>query len=134
MKRKIGRFTLLEVVVSLAILAIGLAGFLQLMMGSQKRIARSVDRWTRMHMLTQAAEYFMLQNEDPGGIPEQFFPYPGYQAVAYYEEAEGLPEEFNNLEGQLPLKQLVIELRKEGKVLDKLVIDRISYESTAAGE
>ena len=32
MKRKIERFTLLEVVVSLAILAIGLAGFLQLMM------------------------------------------------------------------------------------------------------
>lgn len=128
------RFTLLEVVVSLAILSIGLAGFLQLMMGSQKRIAESVDRWTRMHMLSQAAEYFMLQNEDPGGIPERFFPYPAYQAVAYYEDAEGLPDEYNNLDNQLPLKRLVIELRKDGKVLDKLIIDRISYESTAAGE
>ena len=128
------RFTLLEVVVSLAILSIGLAGFLQLMMGSQKRIAESVDRWTRMHMLSQAAEYFMLRNEDPGGIPERFFPYPAYQAVAYYEDAEGLPDEYNNLDNQLPLKRLVIELRKDGKVLDKLIIDRISYESTAAGE
>ena len=59
MKRR--RFTLLEVVVSLAILGIGLAGFLQLMMNSQKRIAQSADRWAHMHMLAQAAEYFMLQ-------------------------------------------------------------------------
>lgn len=76
----------------------------------------------------------MLQNEDPGGIPEQFFPYPAYQAVAYYEDAEGLPDEYNNLANQLPLKKLVVELQKDGKVLDKLIIDRISYETTVAGE
>ena len=134
MIRRKNSFTLVEVVTALAILSLGVVSYLTLANMAQRRLIKARERWTNFHMLSQGVEYFMLQNEDPGGIPEQFFPYPGYQAVAYYEDAEGLPEEFNNLEGQLPLKQLVIELRKEGKVLDKLVIDRISYESTAAGE
>ena len=134
MKRKNERFTLLEVVVSLAILAIGLAGFLQLMMGSQKRIARSVDRWTRMHMLTQAAEYFMLQNsEDPDPPDLEFFDYPGYMVQCRYEElGEELPEELTSVTPtQAELRACVIELVRvaDGSVVDSVTIDRIQYDN-----
>lgn len=129
-------FTLIEVVVALGILALSITGLLSLLISSQNRIGKSMDEWKNMHMLSQAAEYFMLQNEDPGAIPNSFFPYRDHTVNAYYQDAEGLPEEYGNIVNQLPLKSLVIELRKapSGDVVDKLIIDRISYESTIQGE
>ena len=80
----------------------------------------------------------MLRGEDPGGIPEEFFPYQGYRIVASYEdmEEEQIPDDYNNLVGQLPLKCLVIRLERErdGELLDELKIDRISYESAIGDE
>ena len=55
--RKI-HFTLLEVVVSLAILGLSITGLLTLLTSSQRRLADTREKWMRMHMLTQAAEYF----------------------------------------------------------------------------
>ena len=129
-------FTLIEVVVALGILALSIAGLLSLLTSSQNRIGKSLEEWKNMHMLSQAAEYFMLQNEDPGAIEETFFPYGDYTINAYYQDAEGLPEEYGNIVNQLPLTSLVIELRKtsSGDIVDKLIIDRISYENTIQGE
>ncbi len=129
-------FTLIEVVVALGILALSIAGLLSLLTSSQNRIGKSLEEWKNMHMLSQAAEYFMLQNEDPGAIEETFFPYRDYTVNVYYQDAEGLPEEYGNIVNQLPLTSLVIELRKaaSGDIVDKLIIDRISYENTIQGE
>ncbi len=131
-------FTLIEVVVALAILGLSLTGLLTLLTSSQRRIANSYEKWERMHMLAQAAEYFMLLNEEPGGIPEAFFPYQGYRIVASYEdlEDEQVPEEYCDLVSQLPLTCLVIKLERErdGELLDQLIIDRISYESAIGDE
>ena len=129
-----GMFTLLEVVVSLAILGLSITGLLTLLSSSQRRLADAQEKWSRTHMLTQAAEYFMLQGEEPDSITETFFPYQGFRAVAVCKDMEEgqLPEDYMNLVGQLPLKTLVITLEREsdGKELDQLKIDRISYEST----
>lgn len=65
-------FTLIEVVVALAILGLSITGLLTLLTTSQRRMAKSYEKWERMHMLAQGAEYFMLRGEDPGGIPEEF--------------------------------------------------------------
>ncbi len=131
-------FTLIEVVVALAILGLSITGLLTLLTTSQRRMAKSYEKWERMHMLAQGAEYFMLRGEDPGGIPEEFFPYQGYRIVASYEdmEEEQIPDDYNNLVGQLPLKCLVIRLERErdGELLDELKIDRISYESAIGDE
>lgn len=127
-------FTLIEVVVSLAILTISVAGFLQLMTAAQNRIIRSYDRWMTTHMLMQSAEYYMLmQQEDPPAITEQFFPYSDYRVDVSYEEIENLPEEYNNLVGQKPLRAMVLELKKQadGQTVDKLIIDRIDYENSS---
>lgn len=137
MNRKFYKFTLIEVVVSLAILTISVTGFLQLMIAAQTRISKSYDAWMRMHMLSQAAEYYMLMpQEEPPEIPEDLFPYKDYHIYCSYEEIDNLPDEYNNLVGQLPLKSMVLELRRlsDEQTVDKLTIDRISYETTLSDE
>ncbi len=133
MKRFSSRFTLVEVVVALAILTISITGFLQLLIAAQTRIVKSYDAWMRMHMLSQAAEYYMLMpQDDPPQIPTDIFPYEEYRVDCNYEEINDLPEEYNNLVGQLPLKAMVLELRRlsDEQTVDKITIDRIWYETT----
>ena len=129
------RFTLIEIVVALGILAISLGGLLQLAISSQLKISRASEKWQEMHMLTQAAEYLLLHNEETTEIPPEFFPYPDYEINCTYDDAEGLPEEMENLTGQIPLKQCRIELirNRDHKTVDTIVIDRFSYEETLNG-
>ena len=139
MKRgKLSFFTLIEVVVALGILGLSITGLLSLLIVSQKRIATSYEKWEQMHMLAQAVEYFMLMGEDPGGIPEEFFPYKGYRITVSYEDVsdEQVPADYGNLLGQLPLKCMVVTLEREGdgKELDRIRIDRISYESAIGND
>ena len=53
-----------------------------------------------------------------------------------YDDAEGLPEELENLSGQIPLKQCKIELIRSSdhKVVDSITIDRFSYAEEANNE
>ena len=123
-------FTLIEVVVALAILTLSLAGLLQLLSQSQLRIADAEERWMDMHKLIQATEYFLLAGdpEEPN-IPDDFFPYPGYEINCVYDDAEGLPEDLENLTGQVPLKQCRIELIRtsDHKTVEHVTVDRFSY-------
>ncbi len=131
------RFTLIEVVVAIGILGLALSGLLQLLIQSQERLARNFDRWNRMHMLMQAAEFTLLQpGEEPPGISREFFPYDDYRVIVSFRDAEGLPDELNDQVGQLPLKSCVIELirARDGKTVDQLIVDRISYETTVQEE
>ncbi len=131
--RKSYGFTLVEVIVALAILTISITGFLQLLIAAQSRIVKSYDAWARVHMLSQAAEYYMLMpQEDPPQIPADIFPYEEYRVDCTYEEIDNLPEEYDNLVGQLPLKAMVLDLRRlsDEQSLDKITIDRIWYEAT----
>lgn len=123
-------FTLIEVVVALGILAVGIGGMLQLAISSQLRVANAVEKWEQVHVITQAAEYLMLMDEETTEIPEEYFPYENYTINAYNDDADDLPEEFDGIEGQIPLKKLVIELTREsdGKVVETVIIDRLSYE------
>ena len=123
-------FTLIEVVVALGILAVGIGGMLQLAVSSQLRVANAVEKWEQVHIITQATEYLMLMDEETTEIPEEYFPYENYTINAYNDDADDLPEEFDGIEGQLPLKKLVIELVRDsdGKVVETIIIDRLSYE------
>ena len=124
------RFTLIEVVVALAILSLSLAGLLQLSISSSSRIADAVEKWESEHMLAQAAEYLMLQNQDNTTIPEEFFPYPGYSVEVNCGDPEGLPEDYTDLEGQLPLLRwnIAILRQADGKTMAEVNIDRFDYE------
>lgn len=131
--RKIG-FTLVEVVVALAILSIGIAGFLQLLTAAQNRIIKVNDHWTRNHMLMQAAEYYMLmKQEDPPAITDTFFPYDEYRVDVIWEEIDNLPEEYTGLTSQKQLRAMVLSLKRQndGQEVDKIIIDRIDYENAS---
>ena len=125
------RFTLVEVVIAIAILALCLGGLLQLLTASQLTLAKGMDKWRHMHMLTQAAEYLLLLSEDELEVPEEFFPYPGYTVACELQDIEGIPDDYNNLDGQLPLKAYVIELIRDSdrKTVEKVIIDRICYDA-----
>ena len=126
-------FTLIEIVVALGILAISLGGLLQLSISSQLKVSRAVETWENVHMVTQAAEYLLLHDEETTEIPPEFFPYPGYEILCSYDDAEGLPEEFENLTGQIPLKQCRIELIRtsDHKTLETIIVDRFGYGESA---
>ena len=126
-------FTLIEVVVALAILSLGVVSYLTLANSAQRRLGRTREKWTNFHMLSQGVEYFMLQTSDnPEPPPVEFFDYPGYRVTCRYEDAAGIEEDFLNLsEDQAQLRACVIELIREsdGQVVDSVTIDRIDYEN-----
>ena len=127
-------FTLVEVVVALAILSISIAGFLQLLTAAQNRIIKTNDYWTRTHMLMQAAEYYMLmQQEEPPAITDTFFPYDDYRVDVTYEEIDNLNEEYTGLTNQKQLRAMVLDLvrQSDGQSVDKIIIDRIDYENAS---
>ena len=130
-------FTLIEVVVALAILSISIAGLLQLLTAAQNRIIKVDDHWMRTHMLIQAAEYYMLmKQEDPPAITDTFFPYDDYRVDVTWEEIEGLPEEYTGLTNQKQLRAMVLSLvrQQDGHEVDKIIIDRLDYENASSAE
>lgn len=124
------RFTLIEVVVALAILSLSLAGLLQLSISSSSRVANAVEKWESEHMLAQAAEYLLMQNQDNTTIPEEFFSYPGYSVEVNCSDPEGLPEDYEDQEGQLSLLRwnIAIVRQSDGKTVAEVNIDRFDYE------
>ena len=134
-------FTLIEVVVALALLSVALAGLLRLSVNSQLRVAAAREKWERTHRLMQAAEYLLLAyDESDLSVPEDFFPYQDMTIDAANEDLPdgALPEDLTGLDGQIPLKTLRIDLLRadDREVIDTLRIDRFSYEeedSSAGG-
>ena len=127
----IHHFTLIEVVVALAILTLSLAGLLQLLSQSQLRIADAEEKWMDTHKLIQATEYLLLAGDpEELAVPEDFFPYPGYSLECSVEDAEGLPDDYKEIDGQLPLKKWTITLirDRDGVPRGSVIIDRFGYE------
>ncbi len=124
-------FTLVEVVVALAILGLSLSGLLTLAMNAQLKVARSVEKWDNTHKLIQAAEYLMLMDDESLSVPEEFFPYEGYSVQASVDDAEDLPEDFTGIEEAAPLKCITIEIVRttDNKVVDRIKMDRINFDS-----
>lgn len=129
-------FTLIEVVVALAILSLGVVSYLTLANSAQRRLFKAKEKWTNFHMLSQGVEYYMLQTSDnPEPPTAEFFDYPGYRVTCRYEDAAGLEDDFLNVaENQAQLRACVIELVREsdGQVVDSVTIDRIDYENAAS--
>ena len=125
------RFTLVEVVVALAILGLSLSGLLSLAMNAQVKVARSVEKWENTHKLIQAVEYIMLFDDENLSVPNDFFPYDGYMIQCSVDDADGLPEEFTEIDDAAPLKCITVELLRtsDNKVVDRVQIDRINFES-----
>ncbi len=120
-------FTLLEVVISLAVLSMGLAGFFSLGASAQRRVANAQEKWRNQHMLMQAAEYYLIYGEDAPEIPSDVFPYqPGYSARCEYSEVEDLPENYYYNDENTRLRNVTVELvrNSDNKTLGTVKVDR----------
>ena len=115
----------------MAIMALALTAFFALSQSAVNRIDKAYSNWERTHLLSQAAEYYLLfADEEPPDIPPEVFESNIYDVEMRYEDAENLPEELNDLEMQAPLRTLVINLlnSQTRDVVDTLKIDRIYYD------
>ena len=127
-------FTLIEVVIAIAILTISLASLFQIIGQSRSRISKAEEEWNNMHMLTQAAEYVLLFNATVESIDKDFFPYDDYEVRINYEDVrdEQIDDDFMSISDQLPLELCTIELvnrKPTGKeTVGKLEIERIIYD------
>jgi len=129
-------FTLIEVVVALAILGLGIVAALSLLTSARSRSVKAYDRWKEMHMMSQAIEYFMLIQTENGHVPEQFFPYNDFSASYTLNDPTGLPDDAETTVGSWKLTTMKVELRKnDGSInrtmsMDRIIADESSTAST----
>lgn len=122
---RVSLFTLIEVIVALAILTMGLLAGLSLSASSQQRLTKSNKRWHEQHMQTQAMEYYLLTN-GTGTPPADVFPYPDYSVRCEWDEPRELPEGVNPILGDWKLRTMTVILTdKDGKTVRKTAVDRI---------
>ena len=129
--RRRSRFTLVEVVAALAILGMALAGYFAISQSAARRAERAYERWHRMHLLSLAAEYYLLfPSEEPPDIPADILDDPDYRVEASYGDAENLPDDFRSLDNLAPLRTLILDLvrKSDNQVVDTLKIDRIDFD------
>lgn len=119
-------FTLLEVVVAVAILAMGLVAAMEIAVTASKRTIKAAKRWETQHMLSQATEYFLLAGHEVP-IPNEFFPFEGFRAECL-EEPPDLSDDVEPLSGNWRLVKLRITIYDSfGKEVGSLSIHKILY-------
>ena len=118
------KFTLIEVIVALTLLVGGVLAAAQMMSMGSNRCSRSETEWNEQHMLSQAAEYFLLA-EPCADLPERFFPFPEYSARADYRSADRLPPEVQNEKGEWQFMVMTITLYHRGEKVKSLEMNRI---------
>ncbi|HBC87455.1 MAG TPA: hypothetical protein DCZ94_10910 [Lentisphaeria bacterium] len=103
------KFTLIEVIVAIAVFGLGMTAALQMSAGATMRARKAVDRWKSQHMLAQASEYYLLAG--PKAHPDsKFFPYQGASTSCSVSEPEGLPPDVDSQFGQWKLAVLEIKI------------------------
>ena len=126
------RFSLIEVIVAMAVLALALTAFFALSQAAVNRVDKAYKLWEQTHLLSQAAEYCLLfADEEPPDMPPEVFESSRYDIEISYEDAENLPEELNNLVNQAPLRTLHLDLvdSNSRQIIDSWQIDRIDWEN-----
>lgn len=123
--RKTNKFTLIEIIVAVAVLAVGLMSAMMLCSLSKSRMDKAYNSWKIENVTSQAAEYYLLTG--PGtSIPENIFPYDDITTSCTIGQPEMLPEGIKQQSGQWSLVNYDIQVRKNnGDLLKELKIDKI---------
>ena len=131
------RFTLVETVVAIGILALTLGGLYSLLYSSQKRMTLAMEKWNETHMLIEASEYYLLHGADTvSTIPQEFFPYGSYTVNCTHEDVDDLPEDYTGIDTQKELKTCRVTLTRtsDGRELGEILVDRIIYDDSLSPE
>jgi len=111
----------------MAILTMGLMSAFNLTSMSFRRSIKAMNRWDKQHMLSQAAEFYLLAGPR-ADITDSVFPYDDYTVSCEVIDPEGLPDEATEDIGEWRLACLNIQLSDDnGKVVDSLKVDRIMH-------
>lgn len=82
-------FTLIEVVVAVALLGVSLATVVTVVSQARSRVMRAERRWAGEHLLTNATEWVLLAGED-AAFPDEALP-PGFNVSCVKRPLEDLP-------------------------------------------
>lgn len=91
MKQRRNIFTLIEIVIAIAIMSMVVLSTLVLSGGALFKSGEALEIWRDTHKLVQAAEYYLTMGPDAGGISSQFFPYNDCQASCNLESVDNPP-------------------------------------------
>lgn len=127
MRRQTKKFTLIEVLIALAILTLSVTTFLVMMGSASKRVNKAAQRWENTHLLTQAVEYYMLnETNSNNSIDERFFPLNEYKVECSFESPQGLPDDVDESYGGKSLVAMRIVIKNnDDKILDSVTVERI---------
>jgi Prokaryotic N-terminal methylation motif len=127
MSYKSKNFTLVEVLIALAVLTMSVAAFMLLIGSASKRTRKAVSRWEHTHLLTQAVEYYMLNEANSSkNIDDRFFPLENYKVECSFESPKGLPEDVEeSIEGQSLVAMKIVIKDNNDIVLDSVTVERI---------
>ena len=120
----IRRFTLVETVIALGVLMLALSAVFASIAASQQRVIRAEKRWQRQHLLTQAAEYYLLAPPS-SQIPQVLFSNQQYRVAVEYNTPQ-LPDKVETVNGNWQLIGMKIMLFDQNdKKVDSITLERI---------
>lgn len=109
-------FTLIEIVVAVALLGVSLASIVTMVSQTQSRVMKAEQRWAREHNLTNAAEWHLLAGAD-APMPTEVLP-AGFSADCRKEAVVDLPEmAANPVDGWFPARYTVTVTNASGQVI-----------------
>jgi prepilin-type N-terminal cleavage/methylation domain-containing protein len=129
-KNFLSLFTLIEVIVAMAILSLAVVGILSYSVQASNRMGKADLKWQKEHMLAQAVEFFLLAGPKEK-ITDDFFPYQDYSAVCEVTDPK-LPDEMENEIGTWKLVTLKISVvNAKGETVNSVSVDTILQKDDA---
>jgi len=116
---------MVETVIALAVLLLALSAVFTTVATSQQRMIRAERKWKKEHLLTQAAEFYLLAPVATP-IPPALFPYHNYQVAAEYA-IPLLPHDVQATNGNWKLVKMTLTLTNtaDNKIIDAIELERI---------
>ena len=124
---KIKAFTLIEVLIAVAILALALGVTLSISAQAKEDLIRAKQRWVTQHALEQATEFFLLTSPDALKIPEDLLPI-GYGAECQIDLVEDDLPEYADVEDYRGWKLAVYSIRifdDSGAIVGEQIVHKL---------
>jgi len=121
------RFTFVEIMVAVAILGMSLAVTLTVIGSARARVMRAERRWARQHVLSNAAELFLLEGPD-ANVLSGLLP-PGFSANCETEDVDDLPDHAAETVDGWKLVRFRVGVRNAGgqlvgeQTVEKLIVE-----------
>ncbi len=126
------RFTLIEVLVAVAVLALALGATLSLSGQAKFNIATLESEWALQHALEQATEFYLL-TPDPAtaSLPNGLIPQTLHTTCEVYVDLEGLPEYAQEAsKGWILATYRIVVADEDGKSVEHIVNKLIFEKNT----